>query len=217
MLPEPSAALVQTLPQLRPPLRVQSKPCLYSSRFSSVRTPVNPGRHLCCPLTSLCKEGEKHNGGGGPGRRATPPPRKVCSHVTVSEVPLGRVCSIKSPKTRDGHLRVTDSEMKTEKVGTTRDRRWRGCGAGAGSALSLSTPSLPAPAVGDTVERWAGTTDPIREIILITIIIIIIIIIKSQGKIAAAFYVFVGVVGFFQNKTQHSLPISTSDPLVSQA
>lgn len=44
-------------------------------------------------------------------------------------------------------------------------------------------------------------TDPIQKIILIIIIIIIIIIIKSQGKIAAAFYVFVGVMGFPKQNT----------------
>lgn len=48
-------------------------------------------------------------------------------------------------------------------------------------------------------------TDPIQKIILIIIIIIIIIIIKSQGKIAAAFYVFVGLWDF-QNKTQLFFP-----------
>lgn len=44
-------------------------------------------------------------------------------------------------------------------------------------------------------------TDPIQKIILIIIIIIIIIIIKSQGKIAAAFHVFVGVTGFPKQNT----------------
>ena len=44
-------------------------------------------------------------------------------------------------------------------------------------------------------------TDPIQKIILIIIIIIIIIIIKSQGKIAAAFYVFVGIMGFPKQNT----------------
>lgn len=54
-------------------------------------------------------------------------------------------------------------------------------------------------------------TDPIQKIILI-IIIIIIIIIKSQGKIAAAFYVFVGFMGFpKQNPTFFFL--FSSDPL----
>jgi hypothetical protein len=46
-------------------------------------------------------------------------------------------------------------------------------------------------------------TDPVQKIILI-IIIIIIIIIKSQDKIAAAFYVFVGFMGF--SKTKHVFP-----------
>ena len=59
-------------------------------------------------------------------------------------------------------------------------------------------------------------TDPIQKIILIIIIIIIIIIIKSQGKIAAAFYVFVGIMGFPKQNTTFLLLfffLSSSDLL----
>lgn len=91
------------------------------------------------------------------------------------------------------------------------------------SQLSTSTPAGTS-AVCDTVERCAGKTDPIQKIILIIIIIIIIIIIKSQGKIAAAFHVFVGgvVMGFpKQNTTFFFLFLLRStesgDPLVSWA
>lgn len=74
------------------------------------------------------------------------------------------------------------------------------------SQLSTSTPA-DASAVCDTVERCAGKTDPIQKIILIIIIIIIIIIIKSQGKIAAAFHVFVGgVMGFPKQNTTSFFP-----------
>lgn len=68
-------------------------------------------------------------------------------------------------------------------------------------------------------------TDPIQKIILIIIIIIIIIIIKSQGKIAAAFYVFVGIMGFPKQNTTFFLfffpflfrSTESGDPLVSWA
>lgn len=122
-VPDPSPA------PSSPPSPVQT--ILHSSRFSSVRTPVNPGRHLCCPLTSLCTEGEKHNGGGGAEGEGNASSEEAVFLVTVSKVPLGRVCSIKFPKTRDGNLGVTDSEMKTEKVG----KRPRGRGGGAGAGL----------------------------------------------------------------------------------
>lgn len=88
------------------------------------------------------------------------------------------------------------------------------------SQLSTSTPA-DVSAVCDTVEQCAGKTDPIQKIILIIIIIIIIIIIKSQGKIAAAFYVFVGVTGFpKQNTTFFPFLFRSTesrDPLVSWA
>lgn len=108
---------------------------------------------------------------------------------------------------QDGFLCVTGSETTNkEKAGKNGPRR---AGGGRGSSawrwfcIHSSAPQrlLTCPLFAIQQSNVLVKTDPIQKIILIIIIIIIIIIIKSQGKIAAAFYVFVGIMGFPKQNT----------------